>query len=88
MSAGAWLCLFTPLAGALLITHGGTRLPIQKTYVKITGVQLTLHDQPGLTAATARTLDKDPVLGPLVQAFDVFNNAVDGLVGTATVQGY
>ena len=27
MSAGAWLCLFAPLAGTVVITLGGTRLP-------------------------------------------------------------
>ncbi|MES1246339.1 MAG: NADH-quinone oxidoreductase subunit L [Actinomycetota bacterium] len=27
MTAGAWLCLFAPLAGALLITLAGTRIP-------------------------------------------------------------
>ena len=27
MTAGAWLCLFAPLAGTLVITLGGTRIP-------------------------------------------------------------
>ncbi len=51
----------------VVLAAGGTRLPIAKTYSVIKNVALTLQDDGG-TATRVRVLDKNPSLGPLVQA--------------------
>lgn len=68
------------------IAAAGTRLPIAKPFTRILGVSLTLQDDAMLDAVTARRLDLDADLGPLVKCFDASNVATDGLVD-ATVRG-
>ncbi len=63
-----------------------TRLPITKTYRVISTVSLTLFEDGGL-ARTAKWLDKDPNLGPLVEVFDSSNLVTSGKVD-ARVKGY
>ncbi|WP_291299284.1 host specificity factor TipJ family phage tail protein [Elioraea sp.] len=67
------------------IAAAGTRLPITKTYAAIGAVQLTL--QGGTTARTALLIDKDQVLGPLVQALDATGTGVAATVD-ASIFGY
>lgn len=68
------------------ISSGGTRLPIVKSFYAIKAVNLTLLADTG-SAFTAKIIDKNPVLGPLVQCFDSSNTPVNGKVD-ALVQGY
>ena len=70
----------------IAIAAPGTRLPITQTYHAITGVHLTLQDDGG-TALTARVMDKDETLGPLINTFDATNAATTGNVD-AIIQGY
>lgn len=63
----------------------GTRLPITKTYRSINNVQLTLQDDGG-TAVSARWVDKDKTLGPLVQCINSAGTAVAGVLD-ARIQG-
>lgn len=70
---------------AVSIASGGTRLPIASTYYAIKTVHLTVHG--GGTATSARILDKDPALGPLVQVINASGTAVAGTVD-ADIQGY
>lgn len=70
---------------AVSIASGGTRLPITSTYYAIKTVHLTVHG--GGTATSARILDKNPSLGPLVQVINASGTAVAGTVD-ADVYGY
>ncbi|QWE17320.1 host specificity factor TipJ family phage tail protein [Polynucleobacter sp. AP-Nino-20-G2] len=68
------------------ISASGSRLPIVKDYFSIKTVNLTLIADTSNTFI-AKVIDKDPVLGPLVQCFDVTNTPIIGKVD-ATIQGY
>lgn len=70
----------------LAIAPAGTRVPITKRYRAIVVVAKHLNDDGG-TAAFIRTMDKDAVLGPLVQAFDVTNTPT-AAHADVVVQGY
>jgi len=61
-------------------------LPIVKDYFSIKTVNLTLIADTSNTFI-AKVIDKDPVLGPLVQCFDVTNTPIIGKID-ATIQGY
>lgn len=61
------------------ISASGTRLPITKDYYAIKGVNLTLLAGTG-NAFSAKVIDKDPDLGPLVMCYDLSGNPVSGLV--------
>lgn len=68
------------------IDSAGTRLAITKTFRAIKAVNLTLEDDGG-DARTARVLDRDETLGPLVKCYDASFVAADGVVD-AVVIGY
>lgn len=70
---------------AVAIGSGGTRLPITKTYHAIKTVALTVHS--GGTGTSARIVDKDAALGPLIQVINTSGTAVAGTVD-AQIQGY
>lgn len=70
---------------AVAVTSGGTRLPITQSYHAIKTVHLTVHS--GGTGTSARIVDKDPALGPLVQVINASGTAVAGTVD-ADIQGY
>jgi len=64
----------------------GMRLPITMDYFSIRTVNLQL--QAGTTAAfTAKVLDKDPALGPMVRCYDIAGNPIAGLLD-ARVKGF
>jgi hypothetical protein len=67
------------------VAAGGSRLPITKIFRSIKNIELTLHDDAG-TAITAKIIDKDKDLGPLIKTFDNANASVQGLID-ATIQG-
>jgi hypothetical protein len=67
------------------IAVGGTRLPITQAYHVITNVQLTLQ-QVG-TAVGLRIIDRNPTLGPLVEAIDATRTSVTGTID-AHIRGY
>ena len=69
----------------IVLASGGTRLPIAKTYSVIKTVNLTLQDDGG-TATRVRVLDKNPTLGPLVQA-DASGTPTTANID-ALIQGY
>ena len=64
------------LSGA---TPGIFRLPITKSYAKITQVVLAMHGEFILDGGALgwRIMDKDPTLGPLIHIFDSEGNNVD-----------
>lgn len=66
------------------IPAGGARLVLTKAFDLIKTVQLTL--QGGGSAVSARYLDKDVALGPLVEAIDEGNASVAGILD-ATITG-
>ena len=68
------------------ITALGDRLPLTHEYHAIVAVNLTLQGTPD-GAVTARVVDKNPQLGPLVQCYDALGEPVPGLID-ATIQGY
>ena len=71
----------------LAIPSAGGRIPITKTFREITGVQLTLlPNTVGQQADSVFVLDKDPVLGPLVQG--VRNNQDNACDVDVIVQGF
>jgi len=76
----------TDVLSGITITSGGTRLPITKDFYNIKAVNLTLIADTG-SAFTAKVIDKDPELGPLVRCYDSSNVAIDGKVD-ALIQGY
>jgi len=67
------------------VSPGGTRLPITKDFDIIKTVLLTLEDDGG-AAVTAKVIDRDEVLGPLVECFDDALVSTSGTVD-ATVKG-
>lgn len=69
----------------VVISGLGTRLPILKKYLSITSVQLTVQSNGG-TAISARIVDKDATLGPLVQGLDAAG-AVTACLLDATIIG-
>lgn len=75
----------TELLEDVAIGSGGTRLPITKAYTAIRTARLTV--QGGGTGVTARLLDKNPTLGPLVEILNSSGTAVAGVVD-ADIQGY
>ena len=75
----------TERLAAVAIASGGTRLPITRSYAVIKTVHLTVHS--GATATSARIVDKNPTLGPLVQVINASGTAVAGTVD-ADVYGY
>jgi hypothetical protein len=69
----------------ILIAAGGTRLPIAQAYRGIGAVTVTL--QGGTAALSAKLIDKNPTLGPLVQCFDAGGTGVAATVD-AVITGY
>lgn len=68
------------------ILSTGTRLPITKTYRAIKHVSLTLQDD--LSGATSpKILDRDNVLGPLIQVFNASGSPVNTIID-ADIRGY
>lgn len=76
----------TDVLSGITITSGGTRLPITKDFYNIKAVNLTLIADTG-SAFTAKVIDKDPDLGPLVRCYDSSNAPIAGKVD-ALIQGY
>lgn len=72
--------------GDVILSPAGTRLPIVKDYREIVVVNLTLQEDGG-GASAIKIIDKDPALGPLVQAFNDSGTAVGAKVD-ALIQGY
>lgn len=72
--------------GDVVISAGGTRLPIVRDYREIVTVNLTLQDDGG-TAVTLRVIDKDVISGPLVRAYDDSGTQVSATID-ALIQGY
>lgn len=68
------------------IAAGGTRLPITREFAAILNIQLTLQDDGG-QAVTARTVDKDTELGPLIEALTIAGLSTTASID-AVVQGY
>lgn len=69
----------------IAIASGGTRLPIAQAYSGIGAVTVTL--QGGSTALSAKIIDKNPTLGPLIQCFDASGTGVAATVD-AVITGY
>lgn len=61
------------------ISASGTRLPITKDYFAIKGVNLTLLAGTG-NAFSAKVIDKNAKLGPLVMCYDLSGNPVAGRI--------
>jgi hypothetical protein len=70
----------------VVISSGGTRLSLTKTYSVIKSVTLTLQDDGG-TAATVKVMDKNVTSGPLIQGLDSSDSAT-GCNVDATIIGY
>lgn len=68
---------------AVAISATGTRLPIAQTYYAIKGVNVTLLAGTG-TAFSAKVIDKNPALGPLIQCYDLSGNPVAGTIDAKT----
>jgi cell wall-associated NlpC family hydrolase len=68
------------------IAAAGTRLPITKRFRSVASVLLTL-EQDGGGAVSARILDRDAALGPLVACYDAAGTSVSGTLD-ARVKGY
>jgi len=64
----------------------GARLPISADYFEIRTVNLQLQAGTS-TAFTAKVLDKDAALGPLVRCYDISGNPVAGLLD-ARIKGF
>ena len=75
----------TESLAAVAIGSAGTRLPITKTYHGIKTVALAVHS--GGSGTSARIVDKDAALGPLIQVINTSGSAVAGTVD-AQIQGY
>lgn len=70
----------------VVISSGGTRLPITQTYSAIDTVQLTVQAD-GNGGIAARIDDKDAELGPLITVLNAAGTAVAGLVD-ASIKGH
>lgn len=68
------------------LASGGSRLPITKTYRVIKNVRLTLLEN-GSSAITAKLVDRNAALGPMVQALNGSGVGVAGRVN-AEIRGY
>jgi hypothetical protein len=70
----------------IAISASGTRLPIVKSYREIKNVNITLQEVNGVTAYTAKIIDKSTATGPLVKCYNTVGAAVAGVVD-AIIQG-
>jgi len=70
----------------LAVSAGGTRLPITKQYRVIKNVSLTRQADGG-TAVDAVIINKDAVLGPMIETRNSNQVSVNGNID-ATIQGY
>lgn len=70
----------------LVIAAAGSRVPITRTYREISNIQLTLQSDGG-TAVSAKYIDKNPTLGPLVRGFNSSGTGVSSKMDI-TIQGY
>jgi len=68
------------------IGSGGTRLSLTKEFRAVKAVSVTLQDDAG-SAVTAKVIDRDATLGPLVECYDSSGSLTSGTID-ATVQGY
>ena len=62
-----------------MIASGGTRLTVPGTPRKIVSVRVAIEDDGG-SAAYAKVMDKDAVLGPLIKVFTSSDAATSGMV--------
>ncbi|MCC6719957.1 MAG: hypothetical protein IT555_18925 [Acetobacteraceae bacterium] len=69
----------------IFVAAGGTRLLIAHAYRGVGAVTVTL--QGGSTALSAKIIDKNPTLGPLLQCFDSAGTGVAATVD-AVITGY
>ncbi len=69
-----------------VVTGGQARLPIQLSYRRIKVVNMTIQDT-GTGARTLEILDKDTVLGPLVESLDSAGNQTESVID-ARIQGF
>ena len=67
------------------VPAAGIRLPVTRTWAEIVKLDFTVQDAPGLSATTARFVDK-LAAGPLVKCFNASGVATAGLIDV-TVQG-
>jgi hypothetical protein len=70
----------------IVVSAGGTRLPITKVYRAIKNVQLTTQADGG-SAISARADDKNAALGPLIHGLDAAGSNTSALID-ARIQGY
>ena len=70
----------------VVVSPGGSRLPLTKLFRAIAAVRVDLQDDGG-DAAYVKVIDKDLVLHPLVRAFNSSDATTTALVD-AVVQGY
>ena len=70
----------------VIVPPAGIRLPLPYEFYEISSVYLTMISDGG-TAIVARVMDRNPVTGPLIQAFDTSNTATTGKV-CARIKGY
>ncbi len=70
----------------LVISPGGTRIPLAVDFAVIKNIQLTLEDDGG-SAVSARILDKNAALGPLIECIDQTQASVAGRID-ARIKGY
>ena len=68
------------------IAGGSGRLPLSTNWTKIIKVDLTLQQADGHEAVTAKVVDKDPALGPLIECRDGNGDLAAGMVDV-TIQG-
>ena len=67
------------------VPAAGIRLPVTRTWAEIVKLDFTVQDAPGLSATTARFVDK-LATGPLVKCFNAAGAATAGLIDV-TIQG-
>lgn len=70
----------------LVVAPGGTRVPLTKAFNVVKNIQITLEDDGG-AAVSARWLDKNAALGPLIECIDDTQASVAGRVD-ARIKGY
>ena len=68
------------------VAGGEDRLPITLAYRRIRVVSLTIHDD-GSGAVSAKIVDKNTELGPLIRTLDELGNPVETIID-ARIQGY
>lgn len=68
------------------VAGGEARLPITLAYRRIRVVSLTIHDD-GSGAVSAKIVDKNTELGPLIRTLDELGNPVETIID-ARIQGY